>query len=136
MIEMMTNAHTKHVNRSVLQRFVKRTAKRQWLGVEGFAWVLHRLTGLALVAFLLVHLYTLSSVQGGEAAFDQAMKALERPLPKMGELLLLWAILFHGLNGLRLILINVLPRMNHKIMAYTVIAVSVAVVFISIPAIF
>ena len=133
---MMTNAHTKHVNRSVLRRFVKRTAKRQWLGVEGCAWVLHRLTGLALVAFLLMHLYTLGSVQGGEAAFDRAMKALQRPLPKTGELLLLWAILFHGLNGLRLILLNVLPRMNHKIMAYVVFAVSVAVVFISIPAIF
>jgi len=115
---------------------VKRTAKRQWLGVEGCAWVLHRLTGLALVAFLLVHLYTLSSVQGGEAAFDRAMKALQQPLPKIGESLLLWAVLFHGLNGLRLILINVLPRMNHKIMAYSVIAVSVAVSLICIPAIF
>ena len=133
---MMTAAHIKNANRSVLRRLVKRTVKGQWLGVEGCAWVLHRLTGLALVAFLLMHLYTLGSVQGGEAAFDQAMKALQRPLPKTGELLLLWAILFHGLNGLRLILINVLPRMNHKIMAYVVIAVSVAVVFISIPAIF
>ena len=133
---MMTGVHTKNVNRSVLRRFVKRTAKRQWLGVEGCAWVLHRLTGLALVAFLLVHLYTLSSVQGGEAAFDRAMKALERPLPKIGELLLLLAILFHGLNGLRLILINILPRVNHKIMAYAVIAVSVAAVLISIPVIF
>ena len=133
---MMTAAHIKNANRSVLRRLVKRTVKGQWLGVEGCAWVLHRLTGLALVAFLLMHLYTLGSVQGGEAAFDQAMKALQRPLPKIGELLLLWAILFHGLNGLRLILLNVLPRMNHKIMAYVVIAVSVAVVFISIPAIF
>jgi succinate dehydrogenase / fumarate reductase cytochrome b subunit len=115
---------------------VKRTAKRQWLGVEGYAWVLHRLTGLALVAFLLMHLYTLSSVRGGEAAFDRTMIALQRPLPKIGELMLLWAILFHGLNGLRLILINVLPGINHKIMAYGVFALTVAGIFISIPVVF
>ena len=132
---MMTNVQTKHVNGSVTWRLVKRTAKRQWLGVEGYTWVLHRITGVALVAFLLLHLYTLSSVRGGADAFDRTMQALQRPFPKLGELLLLWAILFHGLNGFRLILINLLPKINHKIMAYAVIAVSVALVLISIPVI-
>ena len=133
---MMTNAQTKHVDGSVTWRLVKRTAKRQWLGVEGYAWVLHRITGVALVAFLLAHLYTLSSVRGGEAAFDRAMQMLQGPLPKTGELLLLWAIVFHGLNGLRLILINVIPKINHKIAAYAVFAFSMAVVLISIPVFF
>ena len=133
---MLTKTNTKHHNESLTWKLVKRTAKRQWLGVEGYAWVLHRLTGLALVVFLLVHLYTLSSVQGGEAAFDRAMMALQQPLPKIGELLLLWVILFHGLNGLRLILVNMLPRINHKITAYMAFAVSTAVVLISIPVIF
>lgn len=133
---MMTNVQTKDDNRSVTWRLVKRTAKRQWLGVEGYAWVLHRITGVALVAFLLAHLYTLSSVRGGEDVFDRTMQVLQGPLPKTGELLLLWVILFHGLNGLRLILINVIPRINHKITAYAVFALSVAAALISIPVIF
>ena len=133
---MLTNAYFKQRNRTLIWRILERTIKRQWMGIEGYAWVLHRLTGLALVAFLLLHLYTLSSVRGGEAAFDRTMMALQQPLPKIGELMLLWAILFHGLNGLRLILINVLPRINHKIMAYMVFALPVAGVLISIPVIF
>lgn len=106
------------------------------MGFEAYAWLAQRITGLILLGFLFVHLYTLSSVLGGEATYNQAMKTLERPLIRIGELLLIWVVLFHSLNGFRLVLHNFFPALNHKGLAYAVSLISVLLCFFSIPLFF
>jgi len=126
----MTSPHTR---KTVMRRFIERTLKGERLGFEAYVWASQRVTGLIILGFLIIHIYTLSSILDGETAFDQTMRTLERPIYKLAELILLWALLFHALNGFRLILVNLLPGMNHKKLAYVFSLISLILVLISIP---
>jgi succinate dehydrogenase / fumarate reductase cytochrome b subunit len=68
-----------------------------------FAWILHRVTGLALVLYLALHIYSVSFLAVGSDAFNAVMKAYEAPAFKIGEVLVWGAFLYHALNGLRVV---------------------------------
>ena len=72
-------------------------------GVGMLAWVLHRLSGLALSAYLLLHLYDLRAAQRGAADFTEALAVFRTPFWKVMDLLLLAAVAYHMLNGIRLL---------------------------------
>jgi len=99
-------------------------------------WVAQRISGIVIFFFLLFHLYTLSAIFSGKEAFDQTMLALNTPLIKAGELLLLWVVLLHGLNGLRLIWITFFPEKGHTALAYAVSLTSVLLTLLAIPLFF
>ncbi len=79
-----------------------------WTTIGMWAWVLHRLTGLGLALYLLIHIVLMGlSLLRGEEAFDAALSVL------MGsrffgllETLLLAAVLYHGFNGIRILLFD------------------------------
>ena len=119
--------------KTVSRRFTERTIKREWLGFEAYAWAAQRITGLVLLGFLFLHLYTLSAALSGEDIYNQTMRALEPPLVKAGELLLIWVAAYHLLNGFRLVIYNLFPGLNHKVLAYVVLFVSALLCFSSIP---
>ncbi len=90
--------------------------RQNYLGVGGWVWagnyklerylyILHRVTGLGILLFLLVHLIvtTFFRIQGQEV-WEKAMTILNNPLFKTGEYLVAVAFVYHALNGLRLIL--------------------------------
>jgi succinate dehydrogenase / fumarate reductase cytochrome b subunit len=79
-----------------------------WAGnykLERYLYILHRVTGLGILLFLLVHLIvtTFFRIQGQEV-WEKAMTVLSNPLFKIGEYLVAVAFVYHALNGLRLIL--------------------------------
>jgi succinate dehydrogenase / fumarate reductase cytochrome b subunit len=79
-----------------------------WVGsykLERYLYILHRVTGLGILLFLLFHLTatTFFRIQG-EAVWDTTMTFLSNPLFKIGELLVVVAFVFHMVNGFRLIL--------------------------------
>lgn len=71
-------------------------------GVERYAYLLHRLTGLGLLAYFIMHIYVTGSRIGGQEKWESAMKLFESPLFKFGEFLVFLAFAYHALNGLRL----------------------------------
>jgi|WetSurMetagenome_2_1015567.scaffolds.fasta_scaffold243966_2 succinate dehydrogenase / fumarate reductase, cytochrome b subunit len=80
----------------------------RWFDVRGrqagtWAFMLNRLTALALASYLIVHLVVLHKLTQGPTAYNDFVTFAKLPLVKVGELLLVVAVLFHGLNGLRLI---------------------------------
>lgn len=75
-------------------------------GVGMLAWILHRLSGLALSVYLLLHIYDLRAAQAGPAQFDQAMRVFQSPFWKVMDLLLVAAVLYHSLNGIRILLFD------------------------------
>lgn len=75
-------------------------------GVGMWAFVLHRITGLALVFYLLLHITVISTSLKGPDAFNQLLAKLTTPLFVVLDLGLLAAILFHGLNGVRIVLFD------------------------------
>ncbi len=72
-----------------------------------FAWMLHRLTGLALVGYLIVHVWGLKAVTNPDA-YNALITEYHGPIFKVGEFLLLGAVVWHALNGLRIVLIDFL----------------------------
>ena len=68
------------------------------------SWILHKITGFAIVSFLIFHIWGMSQMSKGPDAFNADIEAYKTPLFKFGEVLLLGAMLFHGLNGMRIIL--------------------------------
>ncbi|NQU02614.1 MAG: succinate dehydrogenase, cytochrome b556 subunit [Syntrophaceae bacterium] len=130
---MMAVSNTR---KSVITRFFERTLKGQWLGFESYTWAAQRVSGFVILVFLIMHLYTLSSVRSGEGFFDKTMASMQSPLIKMGEVLLLWVLFIHALNGIRLILINISPAINHKALAYWCSLISVVMAVITVFVVF
>lgn len=71
-----------------------------------WAWILHRITGLALIGYLFMHIYSLAPLSQGREAFDTFIKAYTTPFFMILEWLLFAFVLFHSLNGIRIVLVD------------------------------
>ncbi|HLO15630.1 MAG TPA: succinate dehydrogenase, cytochrome b556 subunit [Anaerolineales bacterium] len=69
-----------------------------------WAFILNRLSGLGLTFYLGLHLAVLNKLAQGAKAYNDFVAFSGSPLIKVGEVILIAAVVFHGLNGLRLIL--------------------------------
>src|SRR5688572_6021616 len=76
-------------------------------GREGmWSWVLHRITGVAIFFFLLVHILDTTLIRISPEAYDAVIGTYKTPIMGLGEAALVAAIGLHALNGLRIILID------------------------------
>ncbi len=75
-------------------------------GVERYLYILHRLSGLGLLTYFLLHIVVTSSRAFGMASWQNAMAGVSGPVFKVGEFLVFAAFAFHALNGLRLVLVE------------------------------
>jgi len=71
-----------------------------------WAFVVHRVSGLALALFLPLHFLALSRALQGEAALDAFVRWTDRPLVKAGEVLLVLALSAHLAGGVRLLFVE------------------------------
>ena len=65
-----------------------------------WAFILNRITALGLTFYLFLHLIVLGQLAVGPDAYDQFLELLHSPLFVFGELLVVIAGIYHGLNGL------------------------------------
>ena len=75
-------------------------------GFERYLYSLHRLTGLGLLAYFVMHIFVTSSRALGPEAWDEAMGVVSGPLFTIGEYLVFAAFAFHAVNGIRLAIIE------------------------------
>ncbi|MCW1248980.1 succinate dehydrogenase, cytochrome b556 subunit [Acaricomes phytoseiuli] len=76
-------------------------------GREGmWSWVGHRVTGVVIFFFLLVHVLDTSLVRVSPEAYDAVIGTYKNPVMGLGEVALVAAIVFHAFNGLRIIAID------------------------------
>jgi succinate dehydrogenase / fumarate reductase, cytochrome b subunit len=75
-------------------------------GYERYLYTLHRLTGLGLLAYFLLHILVTSSRAFGEAPWAKAMGAVSGTPFKVGEFMVFLAFAFHAVNGVRLAIIE------------------------------
>ena len=73
------------------------------------AALLHRLSGLALAAFLPLHFLALASALRGADALDSILAVTSHPLVKAAECGLVLALSLHMALGLRVLVIEWLP---------------------------
>jgi succinate dehydrogenase / fumarate reductase, cytochrome b subunit len=84
----------------------------RYRGKEGqLAWVGHRLAGLGTLLFFIMHVIDTSWVYFWPTGYEHAI-ALYKSVPFLaGELLLVLAVLYHGVNGLRVALMDWRPQL-------------------------
>ena len=70
------------------------------------AWALQRLSGLFLTIYLITHLIVIGTVVRGEGSFDSMLENFESTPFLVLDAGLVGVVAFHGLNGLRLILLD------------------------------
>jgi len=76
-------------------------------GREGmWSWVLHRITGVAIFFFLLVHVLDTALFRVSPEAYDAVLGTYKNPIMGLGEVVLVAAIVFHAYNGLRIIVVD------------------------------
>ncbi len=74
-------------------------------GYERYLYALHRVTGLGLLLYFLLHIFVTSARAFGpdpERNWERAMAAVTGPAFKLGEYLVFLAFAFHAINGIRL----------------------------------
>lgn len=82
-----------------------------------WAWILHRGTGVALTAYLFMHIYALTSIAKGKVEFEKEMQLFSSLPFTILEFLLFIPVVYHSLNGLRIVLVDLgKGARNHKAM--------------------
>ncbi|MFC2075494.1 succinate dehydrogenase, cytochrome b556 subunit [candidate division KSB1 bacterium] len=71
---------------------------------ERYLYILHRVSGLGILLYLLMHIYVTGFKIKGEEAWEGIMASFGTPLFHFGEYLVFAAVIFHALNGIRLVL--------------------------------
>jgi succinate dehydrogenase / fumarate reductase cytochrome b subunit len=74
--------------------------------IGGRTFALHRLTGLALLLYLYVHLGVLSMLLVGESAWDDFLGVVTAKGFLAFDVVLIFGLLFHALNGIRVALVG------------------------------
>ena len=105
--------------------------KYAWRYAGNLAFWIQRLTGLALVVYLLIHVHTIRDLQNPDK-FDDALKMFRQPLFKLGEIGLLATVILHALNGIRLTLVDVGIGLNKQRQMFWYFAIAVgAILFLA-----
>lgn len=73
-----------------------------------WAFIVHRVSGVALALFLPFHFWALAQALQGEARLDAFLRWTEHPLAKAGEVALVVLLAAHMAGGVRLLMIELL----------------------------
>ncbi len=72
-------------------------------GREGhISFIVHRITGLGTLLFLLVHILDTSTVYFFPSLYEHAIALYQSTPFMLGEIVLVFCVIFHGVNGLRI----------------------------------
>jgi succinate dehydrogenase / fumarate reductase cytochrome b subunit len=67
-----------------------------------WAFILNRITAIGLTVYLFLHLAVLFLLSQGPDAYDSFLELAKNPVIIFGELLVIIAGIYHGLNGVRI----------------------------------
>lgn len=98
-------------------------------GKEGqWSWIFHRLTGVGVLLFLFAHIIDTMLVGWGPEVYDKVIAIYRNPIFKVSEVGLFAAVLYHALNGIRIILVDFWPEGTkyHKQMFWIEMAIFIA----------
>ena len=84
-------------------------------GREGmWTWVLHRVSGVAILFYLFAHVVDQALLNVSPEAYNRVIDTYRNPLVGLLEIGLAVLIVFHALNGLRIMLIDFWPRLADR----------------------
>ncbi len=81
-------------------------------GAGSWAYVLHRLSGIGVWLFIVLHVLDIWLVGANAEAYDEILAFYASPAGRVMETLLGAALLYHALNGMRILLIDLWPSLT------------------------
>jgi succinate dehydrogenase / fumarate reductase, cytochrome b subunit len=91
------------------------------------AWFGHRASGLGVLLFLFLHVVETSTVLLGPEVYDLTQTFYANLPAKIGEVVLMAALVYHALNGLRVIAMDLWPSLTvfYRPLTYGVVAATI-----------
>jgi succinate dehydrogenase / fumarate reductase, cytochrome b subunit len=74
--------------------------------VGQYAFVMHRATGIGILFFLLIHIIDIMLIGLGRDVYNHAVEFYANPFIIPMEIMLVGAVIYHLLNGLRIVAVN------------------------------
>ena len=97
-----------------------------------WSWVLHRITGVAIFFFLFVHVLDTAVITVNENTYTEIIDTYKTPIIGIMEIGLVFCLVYHAFNGLRVILIDFWGKgVKYQRQLLWVILTIAAIVFIA-----
>jgi succinate dehydrogenase / fumarate reductase, cytochrome b subunit len=85
----------------------------RYRGREGMlAWAFHRISGVGIFAFIVLHIIDIYLVGGNPELYDEVLEFYGSLPGRLMEVVLGGALLYHALNGLRIIILDLWPSLT------------------------
>lgn len=76
-------------------------------GFERYLYTLHRVSGLGLLTYFLMHVFVTTTRAFGPESWSRMMGLVDHPVFVFGEYLVFAGFAFHAVNGVRLVILEV-----------------------------
>jgi len=104
-----------------------------------WSYVAHRVTGVGVLLFLAIHILDTALIGFGPEVFNKMMALYRHPLFRLSEIGLFGSVLFHALNGVRIVVVDFVPgaTRHHRVLArvtwvsFFVLMVPVTIIMLS-----
>jgi succinate dehydrogenase / fumarate reductase cytochrome b subunit len=105
-----------------------------------WSWLFHRVTGLGVLVFLLIHIVDITLIGFGSTVYNNALRVFDTAPFRIFTLALIGALLYHSFNGIRIILVDFWPsgykyqrQMYYIVLVASVVCTIASAVFILAP---
>jgi succinate dehydrogenase / fumarate reductase cytochrome b subunit len=93
-----------------------------------WSWLFHRVTGVGVLLFLLIHIVDITLIGFGRTVYNEGIYIFSLPIVRVASLALIASVLYHALNGVRIMIIDFWPAgyKYQRAMYWAVIVIAVA----------
>jgi succinate dehydrogenase / fumarate reductase, cytochrome b subunit len=96
-----------------------------------WSWLLHRVAGLGILLFLLVHIVDISLLGLGPNVYNEGIALFNVGIVRVVSLAVIGGVLYHAFNGLRITLIDFWPKgARYQRMMFATVLVLTIVCFV------
>ena len=95
------------------------------------SFALRRFTGVALVIYLFIHLWVIGSANAGPEEFNARLNLVQTPLFKLLEIGLLAAVVYHAVEGIRLLVVHYFDVLDYRRSLFWAVMVVSAILVIA-----
>jgi succinate dehydrogenase / fumarate reductase, cytochrome b subunit len=75
-----------------------------------YSWLAHRISGLAILSFLVIHVWDTANAYFWPQAYAWSLAIFKFPLFALGEVGVMAAVLYHAFNGIRITILDFKPE--------------------------
>ena len=78
-----------------------------------YSWLLHRVSGLSILFFLLIHAWDGANLHYAPHLWAWLVDIFKHPLFGVGEIVIFASVIFHAFNGIRITILDFKPEWWH-----------------------